>query len=86
MKIKTLRPIRLDHGAVKAGTVIDVPDVLARFFLSRGEAEMHVPFVQAGPVELSSASPVAQVSAETTLSESEPGAKKRGRKKSVQSS
>ena len=85
MKIKTLRQVRLESGSVPIGSVIDVPDHLARFFLGRGEAELHVPFVEAGPVESSSVSPPAQASTEQTLNESDSGAKRRGRKKSAQS-
>lgn len=85
MKIKTLRKIRLEAGAVPVGSVIDVPEHLAKFFLGRGEAEMHAPFVGAGPVESLSVSPPAQASTEKTLNESDSGAKRRGRKKSVSS-
>lgn len=85
MKIKTLRKIRLEAGAVPVGSVMDVPESLAKFFLGRGEAEMYVPFAEAGPAESLSVSPPAQASTEKTLNESDSGEKRRGRKKSAPS-
>lgn len=85
MKIKTLRKIRLEAGAVPVGSVMDVPESLAKFFLGRGEAEMYAPFVEAGSGESLSVSPPAQASTEKTLNESGSGAKRRGRKKSAPS-
>lgn len=80
MKITTLKPILLPEGKLKVGSVVELPESLARFFLERGEAEHWVdpnPSQAAG--SLSSASPAAPVLPQTTLSASAPGGKKRGR-------
>lgn len=80
MKITTLKPILLPEGKLKVGTVVELPESLARFFLERGEAEHWTdpnPSQAAG--NLSSASPAALVLPQTMPSASESGGKKRGR-------
>lgn len=72
-------------GRLNKGQVVDLPDHKARFYLERGEVEYYEtkvlrdrPYQAAGkPL---SASPVAEVSQPQTLSESDNGEKKRGRK------
>jgi hypothetical protein len=38
MKIKTIKPVRLETGPVDVGSEIAVTDILAAFFIGRGEA------------------------------------------------
>lgn len=72
-------------GRLNKGQTVDMPDHKARFYIERGEAEYYEtkvlrdrPLPAAGaPL---SASPVAQALPPQTLSESENGEKKRGRK------
>lgn len=72
-------------GRLNKGQTVDLPDHKARFYLERGEVEYYEtkvvrdrPYPAAGkPL---SASPVAQASQTQTLSESESGEKKRGRR------
>lgn len=75
-------------GRLVKGRVVDVPDHQALEWLRRGYAQRYEtkvmqerPYMAAGAMEPSSASPVAQVSQPQTLSESSTGAKKRGRPK-----
>jgi len=82
MKIKTLKPVRLESGKVPVGAVIDVPNALAMMLLSRADAARYVepvPTQAAGTA--SSALPVAPASPPQTLSESAPGARRGRRKK-----
>jgi hypothetical protein len=82
MKIKTLKPVRLESGNVPVGAVIDVPHALAMMLLSRADAARYVEPVptQAAGTQ-SSASPVAPVSPQQTSNESKPGARRGRRKK-----
>lgn len=83
MKIKTLKPVRLESGKVPVGAVIDVPGSLAAMLLSRAEAAKYIePVPTQASGNQSSASPVAQASPQQTLSESAPGARRGRRKKS----
>lgn len=80
MKIKALKPLRVMSGLIKPGTVVDLPDKQAEFFLRRGEAEICLetrPPLDAGIP--SSASPVVQVSQAQTSPPLKHGARKRGR-------
>lgn len=72
-------------GKLIKGQMVELPDHKARFYIERGEVEFYEtkvmrdrPLLGAG-TQLS-ASPVAQVLPEQTLSESSNGEKKRGRK------
>ena len=76
-----------EHGRLPFGMTVEVSPALANFLIERGDAvllETKVnqdrPIQAAGVVEPLSVSPVAQVSQQTTLSESENGVKRRGRK------
>ena len=78
-------------GRIVKGQTVDLPDHKARFYIERGEAEYYEtkvlrdrPLLVAG--EPLSASPAAQVSPQQTLSESDSGVKKRGRKPKALSS
>lgn len=73
-------------GRLAKGRVLEMPDDRAQWYLSRGEVTRYEtkvahenPSKGAGLTELSSASPVAQASQQTTWIESGPGVKKRGR-------
>ena len=72
-------------GKLVKGQTVELPDHKARFYIERGEVEFYEtkvmrdrPLLGAG-TQLS-ASPVAQALPKQTLSESEYGEKKRGRK------
>lgn len=77
-----------ESGRLPRDIPVDVSSALAKFLIERGEAVLletkellDRPIKAAGTEVLSSASPVAQVSQPTMLSESERGGKKRGRQK-----
>ena len=88
MKVEAIKP-KLHHdklGVLKKGRVVDLPDAQAQDFRSRGFVSVYEtkvidsrPFRPAGMDTPQSASLVGQVSAQTTLNESESGKKKRGR-------
>ena len=90
VKARTLLHDRL--GRLRQGQTVDLPDAQAREFLRAGFVEhyqtkvIHTapatpsnPSEAAGTEQPPSASPVAQASPQTTLSESESGKRKRGR-------
>lgn len=75
-----------ERGRLPMGIPVDVSGELARFLIEQGVAvlmetkeRMDRPTEAAGLTALSSALPVAQASTLTTSSESEPGARRRGR-------
>lgn len=86
--ITTKKPVFDDvHGRLKEGDVIDVAAQKANFYIGQGLAMSYQtkvmqdrPSLGAGVTEPLSALPVAPVLPQTTVSESEPGAKKKGRK------
>ena len=86
--ITTKKPVFDDvHGRLNEGDVVDVSAQKANFYIKEGLAMCYQtkvlqdrPSLGAGVTEPLSALPVAQVSPQTTVSESESGAKKRGRK------
>lgn len=83
MKIRTLKTIRTQAGRIPVGAEIELPDALARFFLERGEAEIFYPRPTEASGDKPSALPVAQALTQTTSSESESGARKRGRPRKI---
>ena len=95
MNVHILKPVIYHDrlGALKKGRVVDLPDNQAREFLQRGWVEHYEtkvirerPIPADGREALSSASQVAQASPSLTVSESESGAKKRGRPRKEASS
>jgi hypothetical protein len=87
MKVSVTAKVIYDDkfGKLKKGQSVELPDHKANFYLQRGEVEFYQtkvlrdrPSQAAG--EQSSASQVAQVLPAQTLSESDSGEKKRGRK------
>jgi len=73
-------------GRLTQGQVVELPDHKARFFISRGEAELYEtkvirenPYKTAGEVLQPSASPAVLVLPKQTLGASESGEKRRGR-------
>lgn len=75
-------------GRLKKGDIKEMPDHKASFYLRRGEVELYEtkivrdrPFEAVGKTEPLSASPAAQASPQTTVNESESGAKKTRKKK-----
>lgn len=95
MKIVVInkKPVLTQFGRLPKDLPVDVPDQLAKFLIERGDAvaletkeKMDRPTEAAGTTEPLSASPVAQVSQQTTLSASESGVKRRGRPRKEASS
>ena len=86
--ITTKKPVYDDaHGRLNNGDVVDIPDHKANFYIREGLAMSYQtkvmqdrPLQVVGATEQLSASPAAQVLPQTTATESESGAKKRGRK------
>lgn len=86
--ITTRKPVFDDNlGRLSEGEVVDIADRKANFYIQEGLAMPYKtkvlqdrPLVGAGKEELSSASPAVQAYATKTLSASENGEKKRGRK------
>jgi hypothetical protein len=83
---KILRTVK--HGVLPRGIPVEIDDSLAKFYISRGDAMRYEtkeaidrPLEAVGQDVQSSALPAAPVLPEQTLSESEVGVKKRGRKK-----
>jgi len=79
-------------GRLPTNALVDLPDHKALFYISRGEAmrfetkvQQERPSQAVGAEELLSVSPAAQVSAQTTSSESATGAKRRGRPRKLSS-
>ena len=75
-------------GRLNKGDIKDMPEHKANFYLQRGEVELYEtkvirdrPYEAAGKTEQLSASPVVQASPQTTVNESESGAKKTRKKK-----
>lgn len=96
IKAHTLLHDRL--GRLRQGQTVDLPDAQAREWLRKGWVEHYqtkvihsTPATPGNPLEAAgtelppSASPVAQASPQTTLSESESGKRKRGRPRKDQS-
>lgn len=92
--VTTKKPvITAERGRLPRDIPVEVSELLARHLIERGDAvafetkeKMDRPIVAAGMVEPSYALPVAQASTQTTSSEFEPGAKRRGRPKKEASS
>lgn len=88
--ITSKKPVLTQHGRLAVGSTVEVPNQLAQFLISRGDAvafevkeAIDRPYQAAGEVAQSFASPVAQASQQTIASESEHGAKKRGRPRKI---
>jgi hypothetical protein len=88
MNVNIIKPVIYHDrlGALRKGRVVDLPEKQAQEFLRKGWVERYEtkvirerPIPADGREALSSASQVAQASPSPTVSESEPGAKKRGR-------
>lgn len=87
--ITTRKPVFDDNlGRLKEGDVVEINERKANFYIQEGLAMSYQtkviqdrPLVVAGATEPLSALPPAQVLPQTTVNESESGAKKRGRKK-----
>lgn len=95
MKISiTAKAVNDDQlGRLVRGTVVDLPQHKALFYLKRNEAEMYQtkvmrdrPYPVAGTTEPPSASPVDHPSPKQTLTSSEDGEKKKARPKKEPSS
>lgn len=78
--------LTMERGRLPMGVPVEVSDLLAKHLMEQGVAvlmetkeRMDRPTVAAGLTAQSSALPVAQASTLTTSSESEPGARRRGR-------
>lgn len=91
--ITSKKPVLTPYGRLPAGRPIDVNDHLSKFLIERGDAVLFEtkqaidrPSEAAGKTEPSSASLAAQASQVTTPSESESGAKRRGRPRKEASS
>ena len=86
--ITTRKPVFDDNlGRLNEGDVVEIADRKANFYIQEGLAMCYQtkvlqdrPCLGAGVVEPLSALPVAQALPQTTVSESESGAKKKGRK------
>ena len=86
--ITTRKPVFDDNlGRLKEGDVVDLIDRKANFYIQEGLAMSYQtkviqerPYQAGGATEQLSASPAAQALPQTTVSESESGVKKRGRK------
>lgn len=91
--VTSKKPVLTTYGRLPANVPVDVADQLAKFLIERGDAVLFEtkqaidrPSEAAGKTEPSSASPAAQASQVTTPSESESGAKRRGRPRKEASS
>jgi hypothetical protein len=88
MKVHVLKPVIVDRlGSLRPGAVVEMHPSVGKAYLQQGAVELYEtkvirerPSQAVGAVPLSSASPAAQVSPQTTQSESGNGAKKRKRK------
>lgn len=88
MKVAVTTKVIYDDrlGRLPLGSVVEMIDHKARFFLARGEVELYETKVLRESPSLAagsplSALPVAQVSLPQTLKQSDDGVKKRGRPK-----
>ena len=84
--VTTRKPVITQFGRLPKDIPSDVPPLLAKFLVERGDAvyyetkvAMDRPTEAAGATDQSSALPAAPASQQTTLSVSESGAKRRGR-------
>lgn len=89
MKVAVTAKVLLDDklGRLTRGQVVEMLDHKANFFIARGDVERYetkvardYPYSTAGKTVQLSASPAVEASQAQTLSESETGAKRRGRK------
>ena len=88
MKVHVLKTVIVDRlGTLRPGAVVEMHPSVGKAYLQQGAVELYEtkvirerPSQAAGLAPLLSASPAAQVSTQTTSSESAPGAKKRKRK------
>lgn len=84
--ITAKKPVLVPGRRLPVGIPVEVAEPLGLFLIKRGEAvalevkeKLDRPYQAAGETEPSFASPVGQVSPQTTAPESETGVKKRGR-------
>lgn len=91
IQITTKKPVFDDqHGRLKQGQVIEVPQHKALFYIQRGEAVCYQtkvmqdrPYQAVGKVEQSSVLPPAQASQQTIATKLEDGVKKLRKKKEL---
>lgn len=90
MKVSILKKAILDDklGRLIHGQVVDLPEHKAQFYIGRGDAELYEtkvfrenPSKTVGEIAQPSASPAVLVLPKQTLSESDSGAKRKGRPK-----